>query len=127
MSLPRGDDNGAPCTRGSLVGLLAPTCCANGRRTRDSSASWRIRNRPRASAARPTLEPCAGRCRLLLPCRGERNRVSFDPHDRHTSPNRSYGTPGRGLAAMTLLSATGVPLGVPQARRAASCVSDLVA
>ncbi len=47
----------------------------------------------------------------LRPCGGGPSRVSLTPHDRHTSPNQRYGTPLRGLAAMTPLRAMGVLLG----------------
>lgn len=58
----------------------------------------RRRERVRTPARVPRREPSMSRWRSL---------------ERHTSPNHPYGTPLRGLAAMTLLSATGVPVGVP--------------
>jgi hypothetical protein len=67
--------------------------------------------------ARPLREPYAGRYGRLLPCRGERIVSRLTPHYRHTSPNRSYGTPLHGLEAKSLLSATRVPLRVPATAR----------
>ena len=52
---------------------------------------------------RPLREPYVGPCARLLRCRGERNRVAVGAHDRHTSPNHSYGTPLRRIRPTSLL------------------------
>jgi hypothetical protein len=64
------------------------------------------------AAPRPQRERAGQRAVRLLPCRGELVVSRLTPRDRHTSPNQSYGTPRRGLAAMSLLRAMCVPVEV---------------
>lgn len=81
--------------------VLAPADFSNAPPLQQSGAAHEM------TLTRPQRERAGQRAVRLLPCRGERSRVSFDPPSPDTSSNQSYGTRLRRLTPKFLLRTLG--------------------